>query len=252
MSKHYAIADIHGMYDIYEQVCEMLQPDDVVYFLGDAGDRGYDCFKCIKEIYLNPQWIYLKGNHEDMMIKAIKSEVINGEYGSHDFLIWMNNGGYSTLTDLQKLYGTEQDGIVLEWINKLDKLPLQAEYTNNKRITFHMSHAGFTLSEEKNWQWGDDLLWNRSHFHAKWNEEKYPNDICIHGHTPIQIMEEKLGVPELAMPYTKGQPEARVYCNGHKINIDNAVFYNGSTVLYDLDEMKAIPLFDRKFAKECD
>ena len=51
MGKHYAISDIHGMYNIYEQVCSMLQSKDVVYFLGDAGDRGYAGFKCIKAIY---------------------------------------------------------------------------------------------------------------------------------------------------------------------------------------------------------
>jgi hypothetical protein len=38
MAKHYAIAYIHGMYSIYEQVCDMLAPDDIVYFLGDTGD----------------------------------------------------------------------------------------------------------------------------------------------------------------------------------------------------------------------
>ena len=72
MAKHYAIADIHGMFDIYIQVCDMLQPDDVVYFLGDAGDRGYDGFHCINYIYSDPQWIYLKGNHEDMFVHAAR------------------------------------------------------------------------------------------------------------------------------------------------------------------------------------
>ena len=58
MIKHYAIADIHGMYNIYEQVCAILQSDDVVYFLGDAADRGYACFKTMKAIYNNPPNIY--------------------------------------------------------------------------------------------------------------------------------------------------------------------------------------------------
>ena len=44
--------------------------------------------------------------------------------------------------------------------------------------------------------------------------------------------------------YNYKNPEARVYCNGHKIDIDNGVFFTKATVLYDLDEMKAIQLFD--------
>ena len=243
MGKHYAISDIHGMYSIYEQVCAMLKPEDIVYFLGDAGDRGYDCFKTVVAIYHNPQWVYFKGNHEDMMVKAMFGQIHHTDYGDYDFRLWMQNGGYATLQDLQKFCENNDDSI-LDWMDKLDRLPTQGEYINEKNIAFHMSHAGFTMGP---WAWGDELLWDRHHFNAKWDEEKYPNDICIHGHTPIQIMEERMRTPELMMPYVEGQPEARVYCNGHKINIDNGVFYTGATVLYDLDEMKAIPLYDEKF-----
>ena len=243
MPKHYAIADIHGMYNIYEQVCAMLQPDDVVYFLGDAADRGYACFKTMKAIYNNPQWIYLKGNHEDMMIHALRQhlgEEFDAYYSPME--LWFSNGGNKTF------YEWLEDGADLAWATHLNKLPLQAEYTNKQGITFHMSHAGFTLGT---FPWGDDLLWNRNHFYEKWNEEKYPNDICIHGHTPIEYLIKKLNYQyDICIPYIPGQPEAKIYCNGHKIDIDNGVFYTGATVLYDLDEMKAIPLFDKLFMEK--
>jgi len=102
--------------------------------------------------------------------------------------------------------------------------------------------------------WGDDLMWNRSHFLDRWDEENYEHDICIHGHTPIEYLVEDLQWHRNNIPsYKSGEPEARIYCDGHKIDIDNGVFYTGATVLYDLDEMKAIPLFDRKFKEtvEC-
>ena len=66
----YALGDLHGHYEIYEKVKAMLKPEDTVYFLGDAGDRGPDSWKCIKAIYDDPQFIYIKGNHEDMLVKA--------------------------------------------------------------------------------------------------------------------------------------------------------------------------------------
>lgn len=243
MPKHYAISDIHGMYNIYEQVKAMLKPDDIVYFLGDAGDRGYEGFKCIKEIYNDPQWIYLKGNHEDMMVKALLGSIdsYTGYMDEDNMQIWMHNGGYDTLC----AWAEESNN--LEWAGVLDKLPLTAEYTNPKGITFHMSHAGFTCGH-KDQLWGDELLWNRRHFFNSWDEEAYPKDICIHGHTPIPYMIESLWEAGITSDYYKnGCPEAREYCDGHKINIDNGVFYTGATVLYDLDEMVAIPLKDQKF-----
>ena len=247
MPKHYVISDIHGMYNIYEQVCAMLQPNDVVYFLGDAADRGYACFKTMKAIYNNPQWIYIKGNHEDMMVSALRQntgEDVEAYYSPMG--MWFGNGGESTFNEWL------EDGADLAWIVRLDKLPLQAEYTNEKGITFHMSHAGFTLGE---FPWGDDLLWSRDHFYAKWDEENYPNDICIHGHTPMEYLLRKLSYMEkftgvTRKTYDPTKPQAKSYCNGHKINIDNGVFYTGYTVLYDLDEMVAIPLKDEEFNKE--
>lgn len=239
MSKHYAIADIHGMYNIYEQVCEILQPNDVVYFLGDAGDRGYDGFKCIKAIYNNPQWIYLKGNHEDMMAKSIDQEesTINGYLYENPMNIWFNNGGDTTFNDWL------EDGGDRAWAQRLHNLPLIAEYTNKKGITFHMNHAGYTCGH-KDQMCGEELLWSRSHFYNSWDEKTYPKDICIHGHTPIPYLEKRLGEPNKTTA-----PEVKTYCDGHKINIDNGVFFTGYTVLYDLDEMKTIPLFDKNFSK---
>lgn len=243
MAKHYAISDIHGMHDIYDQVCEMLQPDDVVYFLGDAGDRGYANWQTVKDIYNNPQWIYLKGNHEDLAVKGLREIKDSEEQGFWDdnFNLWMYNGGLDTYN------GWCDDGADISWIIKLNGLKLTAEYTNRQGITFHMSHAGFTCGRQEEMQ-KDELVWSRSHFFDHWDEERFKHDICIHGHTPLEYLEEEMNWHgKYDWKWEMSSPEAHIYCNGHKINIDNGVFYTGGTVLYDLDEMKAIQLFDRKF-----
>ena len=235
MAKNYTISDLHGMHDIYDQVCEMLKPDDVVYFLGDAGDRGYANWQTIKDIYENPQWIYLKGNHEDMLVKGLR-ETMDDEYER-----WMWNGGHDTEM------GWYKDGGDVSWIAKIDHLPLTAEYTNDKGITFHMSHAGFTCGKPAT-MLSNELVWSRSHFFDYWDEDKYKHDICIHGHTPLEYLVEEFRWNNYeCAEWDMHNPEARIYCKGHKIDIDNGVFYTGNTVLYDLDEMKAIPIFDREF-----
>lgn len=241
MPKHYAISDIHGIYNIYEQVCALLQPDDVVYFLGDAGDRGYANFKCIKAIYNNPQWVYLKGNHEDMMVKALRQEqvVVNDYIYDTPLYIWFNNGGDATFDEWIA------DGRDEKWIARLDKLPLTAEYTNPKGITFHMSHAGYTCGY-KNQIWANELIWSRDHFSSSWDEETYPDDICIHGHTPISALVKHYlyHIEPVVKSHDVDCPTAYTYCNGHKIDIDNGVFFTKAAILYDLDEMKSIQLFD--------
>ena len=55
----YATTDLHGRKDLYLKIKEILQPDDKVFFLGDANDRGWDGWELIKLIYNDPQFIYL-------------------------------------------------------------------------------------------------------------------------------------------------------------------------------------------------
>ena len=38
----YAFTDLHGQYEFWKQIKEFCQPDDKLYFLGDAADRGSD------------------------------------------------------------------------------------------------------------------------------------------------------------------------------------------------------------------
>ncbi len=239
--KHYAISDLHGMYNIYEQVCAMLTPEDIVYFLGDAGDRGYANWETIKAIYNNPQWVYLKGNHEDMMAQTLFE--IQSKRPQTANNLWMHNGGRETKE------GWIKDGADLSWAEKLQNLPLTADYTNKRGYTFHMSHAGYTCGNPRQ-MLEHELVWNRNHFFDYWHENKFPKDICIHGHTPLEYMQEEMQWHERSCDIDLTTPIAFEYCDGHKIDIDNGVFYTGHTVLYDLDEMKAIPLFDKNFKVE--
>ena len=46
----YACSDLHGMLHFYKAIKDILKPEDIVYFLGDAGDRGPHPWECIKTI----------------------------------------------------------------------------------------------------------------------------------------------------------------------------------------------------------
>ena len=228
MSKHYAISDLHGCYNIYEQVCAMLKPDDVVYFLGDAGDRGYAGWTLIKAICNNPQWVYIKGNHDEFAANSMIEMNDCEAFFSYEFSIWMNNGGQSTYE------GWCNDGQPISYAYKLKKKPTLITYENPQGKILRLCHAGYTPGKEL------DLLWDRQHFYDTWTGEE--NEIIIHGHTPIPLFIKR--VPSFQKENSKYQIAAD-YCGGHKINIDNGVFFTGCAVLLDLDTLDEIILYDK-------
>ena len=50
MGRVFAVADLHGMIELYQQIKDFLKPEDKVYCLGDMGDRGTNCWETVKAI----------------------------------------------------------------------------------------------------------------------------------------------------------------------------------------------------------
>ena len=73
MSRTFAVADLHGMLNLYQQIKNFIKPEDKVYYLGDMGDRGTDCWETVKAIMNDSQFKVIMGNHEDMLIKSMKA-----------------------------------------------------------------------------------------------------------------------------------------------------------------------------------
>lgn len=226
----YATTDLHGRKDLYLKIKEALHPDDKVFFLGDAGDRGPDGWELIKRIYEDAQFFYLKGNHEDMLVNAIKAYMKNSDCPSRAYKLLKQNGGEKTFEDWWK------DGANEKWVETLDSLPTHAEYTNQNGVLILMSHAGYTP-----WIDPDDatkiiipdefeLVWNRDHFYDNWNEECFQNCIIVHGHTTI---------PSLAKRLCDKREELKHgtywYENGKKVCLDNWSAFSDVACLLNLD-----------------
>ena len=67
----YALSDLHGNLNIWKKIKEFLKPEDKVYFLGDAADRGDYGWEIIKEIIKDNRFIYIKGNHQNMPLQSL-------------------------------------------------------------------------------------------------------------------------------------------------------------------------------------
>lgn len=227
----YAVSDLHGMYELYEKICAKLKPEDKVIFLGDAGDRGPNGWKLIRAILDNPQWIYIKGNHEDMLINAIEeSQTFEGRLDlGYDYLLSVRNGGKQTIEDCLK------DNEGFEIIERLKMLPLEAHYTSPAGVEYWCTHAGYTPKE-------DDftpykilkrlLMWDREHI-CDIDFPHRDNFYIIHGHTPVEFC------PEYSIDGTfMGEKNHSPYLYGGniKIDIDAGAFYTNETYLFNLDE----------------
>jgi serine/threonine protein phosphatase 1 len=101
MSRTYAIADLHGRFDLLERAIDLIEADagdagGTFIVLGDFVDRGPQSRNIIDLLMVGPQrpnwqWIVLQGNHEAMMIEVLSAP-------NPDLMRWwMGNGGGQTL-----------------------------------------------------------------------------------------------------------------------------------------------------------
>lgn len=225
--KVYAVSDLHGMYDLYKQIKEFIQSDDVVYCLGDCGDRGPHSWETIVAIYNDPQFIYMKGNHEDMLMKAIDEWLPYHQHLSEYALLYQN-GGERTFQGWKN--GPERNN----WRNRLSKLPTEEIYTNKDGKNIIMTHSGYTpLNLVK------DTIWNRNHIYDTWpEEEEYKDAIILHGHTPFHYLANAYNVesPQTKRMIHEGENVHAVwYCEHHKCCIDAGAVFLGQTILLNLD-----------------
>lgn len=110
--KTWAIGDVHGCYRemiaLYKTLLNAgLKPEkDLVIFMGDYMDRGPDSKKVVEQLIKwhkqFPHWIFLYGNHEDIL----KNWVDNGQKYQEDrqWSCFLSNGGTETL----KSYGISE------------------------------------------------------------------------------------------------------------------------------------------------
>ena len=174
-----AIGDVHGC---VLQLGNILLDDtitgDELIFLGDLFDRSpfLNGDKTVLEIVQTAQEFpeefgfkkvtALRGNHEDLLIRAIERGTESEAYE-----LWEYNGGS------EDFYPVAKEN--LEW---LKALPLYAE-----RGDYLFVHAGVRPDVSLEEQTDSDLLWIREEFHDV-EDHGLPYTV-VHGHTPVEEIE---------------------------------------------------------------
>ena len=211
----YAIGDIHGHLSLLEQIHELILKDsacatalrNVVVYLGDYVDRGPDSAGVIDCLLAEPlgdfEYIYLKGNHEDLLIRFLSDVSASA--------VWFPNGGSDTLES----YGVEARDFVhapseLAALQEAFQQNLPArhlaffENLSMSHIEGHYAfvHAGVCPGVPLAQQQPEDLMWIREEF--LYSDEDY-GYVVVHGHSPTEYPEFKR----------------------NRINIDTGAFYTG-------------------------
>lgn len=151
-----------------------------IIFLGDYIDRGPDSMKVIDlamQGLAKFSSIFLKGNHEQLLIDATKSDE------RHVWNNWMSAGGEVTLKSLgYDIFTSGYDPDLLreslgkdrvDWLNKL--------LTSYQLEDIICVHAGLNPSATISEQTEKDMLWIRKRF----LESNHDFGLgVVHGHTP--------------------------------------------------------------------
>jgi len=208
-----AVGDIHARYDLLELLLEEVAGTQaVLIFLGDILDRGgqdIQVVERIRKLTEDPESeglsnvFCLKGNHEDMFVKAVTGT-------GDDWGTWLHNGG-----------NFEQFGELQEHLEWFDELPIY--------MTVHETlfvHGGLVPGRDPHELVASGregtLLWMREPFLSRGPEfEKWNPDLkqIVFGHTP------KLDEGE-GLPYTI--PDG--------ICIDTGAFFTGVLTAYNVTQ----------------
>ena len=168
----YAIGDLHGCYHSFEKLLSKigLNNDDELFLIGDLVDRGPYSRQIIDKVFdLQNSGIrveVLRGNHEEIMIKSMKSKA----YFNH----WKKWGGKETMESFEE---KKPKDISKKYRKFLKSLPYFIELDD-----FVLVHASLNF-EIPNFR--DDLhsmLFSRTHSHDK---KQIGRRIILHGHTPL-------------------------------------------------------------------
>jgi serine/threonine protein phosphatase 1 len=214
------IGDVHGCYHTLKSLYEKIQRINTdIFSVGDLIDRGRYSKEAV-QFCIDKKIKCVRGNHEDMMMRAVENTSRYFFSMNEDVRFYFSNGGtktlYSYTGSLSKAVVDEFRSVIrstghYDWIKDL---PLKYEF--EKVI---ISHAGIIDG-------GDDesILWNRS-------EPAKLDKFQVFGHTPLREVE---------------------YIPGHYINIDTACVYENklSAVLIDTDTGNVLEIFEEEFHSE--
>lgn len=187
MNRTLVIGDLHGGLKALKQLLERasVQPKDRLVFLGDYVDGWSDTVHLIQfliELATRQTCVFMKGNHEEMVLKWLKHE--------EDNELWRFHGGQATVDaylqtteDTKKTHISFFEQLNEYFIDDKNRLFVHAGFTNAKGVDFEFFRPMF---------WWDRTLWEMALAldpNMALEDVKYPKRLRLYhevfiGHTP--------------------------------------------------------------------
>ncbi len=219
------LADLHGHHQellaLYQQLLDDgFDPErDTLVQVGDLCDGGGDTRRviewCMDMQRRYPHWVFLKGNHSDMLLDAVCHH--SRRYSS--FYQWWDQGGAATAasylpgdsSDYERSIMQPTDYIPAAHLDWLEARPL---YHETERYIF--VHAGLRPGIPLEAQSREDLLWIREPFFDSGFDF---GRTVVFGHTAMKE-------PILRYPPGRGFPD--------KIGVDTMIFNSNKLTAVEL------------------
>jgi serine/threonine protein phosphatase 1 len=172
-----AFGDIHGCYEAAQSavlLAEELNAQAV--FLGDYVDRGPSAVKTLSILIAaqkkHPDWVFLRGNHDQMLLDLIKGIVKKEDIGEVLGMNYGYNHTVKSLVEYQQISVVEQNA-VFTFLNSL-----KPYYETENYIFCH----GIVRNTEESIENKStvELMWNYN-YDPKWDGKPF-----IHGHLPVK------------------------------------------------------------------
>ena len=209
----YAIGDIHGQYDMLMDILGQIENDrdpnqkTTIVFLGDYVDRGPKSFEVVDHLqHLKPDenldYIFLRGNHEQMLIEYDRGEDRYGDFmdngGTATWISYDNNGAY--IHDHIDWY------IRLKWFHQIGR--------------YVFVHAGIDPFKTPEQCSNDTLIWARE-FNS-YDGVYLNNMFVVHGHTPTdspKLLSNQLNI-DTGAAYAREWSESSGHLSAVRIDTD--------------------------------
>lgn len=160
------IGDVHGCLDLLQTLLQKLPSEAQVILVGDYIDRGEDSAGVLRYMMERKELIYLRGNHEDMLLSFLNDPARHGGR-------WLQYGGLQTLASFQVagVHLNAKPEALVECRDKLlDKMGpdlldlLNALLPSYQSGNVLVTHAGANPAKPPEYQINEELIWGHPDF----------------------------------------------------------------------------------------
>lgn len=194
----YVMSDIHGEYEKYTNMLELIKfsDEDELFVLGDTVDRGERPIDILLDMMERPNVYHLMGNHDLLAIdilKVLTTDISDDSVNALDESLleeiseWMQEGGETTLKQFA-LLSKEQRVDVLDFMSDFSMYEV-IDVNDNTYILVHAGLGNFAKDKKLSDYTPHELLFGRNEVEKEYYDDK--SIYIVSGHTPTRYFSGK-------------------------------------------------------------